>query len=101
MLLNQKIGKIHRLSAPGPRWGRRPQAPFTLLRDWHWLRGNGPILDFGGYRRLPPRSDNDSGGTPSGVQGAEPPGRRNQFGYLRAVNGGYSGMAASRRDELS
>jgi hypothetical protein len=24
------------------------------------------------YRELPPRSENDSGGTPSGVQGAEP-----------------------------
>ncbi len=28
------------------------------------------------YKRLPPRSAYDSGGTPSGVQGAEPPGRR-------------------------
>src|SRR5580698_10014916 len=36
----------------------------TVLRVW--------------YRGLPPRSASDSGGTPSWVQGAEPPGRRSQ-----------------------
>src|SRR5271170_4309615 len=29
-------------SAPGPRWGRRPQTPFYLFRGWHWLRDSWP-----------------------------------------------------------
>src|SRR5271156_6168750 len=65
---------------PWTRWGRRPQTPIlsvprlasaaskpaqsTVLREW--------------YRGLPPRSANDSGGTPSGGQGPEPHGRRSQ-----------------------
>jgi hypothetical protein len=31
-----------------------------------------PELALGPYRRLPPRSANANGGTPAGVQGAEP-----------------------------
>jgi hypothetical protein len=32
------------------------------------------MLSHGKYSALPPRSANAGGGTPSGVQGAEPPG---------------------------
>ena len=38
------------------------------------------------YRRLSPRSANDVGGTPMGVQGAKPPGRRSRNLMLRLEN---------------
>src|SRR5580698_8331701 len=61
-------------SAPGPRWGRRPQTPILLVPSSTSTPSQVLELAPGPYRRLPPRSVNAGGGTPSGVQGAEPPG---------------------------
>ncbi len=55
------IGKNKARALPWTRWGRRPQTPILCSR-----------VSRDVDRGLPPRSANDIGGTPTGVQGAEP-----------------------------